>query len=97
MTFAGRKIFGCKKGFVSFLELLLVVVVIAFIAMALSKRYLQKPVMDAETKKTLTQQGFNLSTQHSALESAKDKVRGIEQKMLEREDEIFKEIETYKR
>ena len=79
-----------KKGFFSLLGLLLTVLIIGVLCYFLLNVYLKRPLFNAETKKSLSEQGIDSSSYQSTLDSTRKEIRNINRKILEREKEIQK-------
>jgi hypothetical protein len=76
-----------KLGFM-FLELLLVIGIIAFILIQGFKLYSKNPFFDKETKKVIQESGIDTTSYKSTIESTRNKVEDIQNKHLEEIDKL---------
>jgi competence protein ComGC len=66
-----------KAGFM-FIELLLVLAIIMFIAYKVINVYFKKPSLDKETQKFISEQGIDATNYKSIIDSTKDNLKGIQ-------------------
>ena len=76
-----------KAGFM-FLEILLVLAIIMFIAFKVFKLYFKNPPIDKETQRVITEQGINTTTYKSIINSTKDKLEDIQNKHIDELNKI---------
>ena len=76
-----------KAGFM-FLEILLVLAIIMFIAFKVFKLYFKNPPLDKETQRVITEQGINTTTYKSIINSTKDKLEDIQNKHIDELNKI---------
>jgi type II secretory pathway pseudopilin PulG len=75
------------RGF-ALLELLLVAILIVSLFFITLKFYVKNPSIDKETKKSLSEQGIDTSSQKAILDSTKAKVEELNKQMLNREKQL---------
>ena len=63
-----------------FIELLVVLAIILFIAFKAYKSYFKNPPVDKDTQRAVSEQGIDTTTYRSALDSTRDKLKDIRQK-----------------
>ncbi len=80
----GKKI---KAGFM-FIELLLVLGVIMFIASAVFKSYLKKPSINQETQKVMIGQGIDTTSSRAIIDSTNKKLQDIQGQYMKELDKI---------
>ena len=90
MVFRGKMKIN-KAGFM-FLELLLVLAIIAFIVFKGFKLYFKNPFFDKEAKKIIVESGIDTTSYKSTIESTRDKVEDIQNKRFEELDKLDKNI-----
>lgn len=71
-----------KSGFM-FLELLLVLAIIMFIAYKVINMYVKKPALNKEAQKISTEAGIDTSSYKSIVNSTKDKLNDIQNKRMD--------------
>ena len=76
-----------EKAFMSLIGLLLSIAIIVFVAYKVYNVYL-KPSMSQETKKDLSSQGFDTSSQMGALQSSKQKINDINKAIKEQANQF---------
>lgn len=76
-----------NKGF-AFLEILLVLAIILFLGSKLLNQYLNKPVVDKQTRELLTSQGIDTSSYKATTDSFRAKVNDITKQHLKELDDI---------
>ena len=86
-----------QKGFIGLISLLLTLVIIVFISYKIYNVYLSKPSVDTQTKKMLTEQGIDTSSQQGVLESTKAKLKDVNKMMLERENQYMDQAGQYQK
>ncbi|MDP2938591.1 MAG: hypothetical protein Q8O13_00690 [Candidatus Omnitrophota bacterium] len=72
-----------KTGFM-FIELLLVLAIIMFIAFKVFKLYFKNPSLNKETQKVISEQGINTTSYKSIIDSTKKKLQGIQDQHIEK-------------
>ena len=70
-----------KAGFM-FIELLVVLAIIMFIASKAFKSYFMKPTLDKETQKVISEQGIDTTSYQSVIDSSKKKLQDIQDKHM---------------
>jgi len=77
-----------RNGFVSLVELLLVVAILGVVVYFAMQQYVKKPVTmpDAKTQAELSEQGINMSQPLSTIEKAKNTVDEANRKIKEMEN-----------
>lgn len=78
-----------EKGFVGIIGLLLSVTILCTLGFFVYKAYLRRPVVDKTTQKSLSEHGIKDVKYETLVDTAERKLKGIEQKMLDRENELF--------
>ncbi|KPK96560.1 MAG: hypothetical protein AMJ95_13520 [Omnitrophica WOR_2 bacterium SM23_72] len=81
-----------KAGFM-FLELLLALAIIMFIAYKVLNFYFKKPSLNEETQKVISEQGIDTTTLESIADSTKKKLQDIQDQRLEMLNKIAEEYE----
>jgi flagellar biogenesis protein FliO len=76
-----------KAGFM-FIELLLVLAIIMFIAFKVFKLYFKSPPLNQETQQVISEQGINTSTYRSILNSTRNKLEDIQNKHIDELNKI---------
>lgn len=76
-----------QAGFM-FLELLLVLVIIMFIAFKVFESYSKKPVLNKETEKVMSEQGIDTTSYKSIIDSTKSKLEDIQNRRVDQLDTI---------
>jgi hypothetical protein len=76
-----------KAGFM-FIEILLVMAIIMFIAFKVFKLYFKQPSLDRESQKVISEQGINTSTYKSVIDSTRNKLQDIQDKHLDELNKI---------
>jgi len=71
-----------------YIELLLVLAIIAFIAIKVLNNYYKRPSMNKETQKVMSEQGINTASYISIKDSVKNKLKNIQAKRNEELDKI---------
>jgi hypothetical protein len=71
-----------KTGFM-FIELLLVLAIIMFIAFKVFKLYFKKPSLDKETQRAISEQGINSASPKSIIDSTRGKLQDIQGQHME--------------
>ncbi|MCX5705844.1 MAG: prepilin-type N-terminal cleavage/methylation domain-containing protein [Candidatus Omnitrophica bacterium] len=66
-----------KAGF-GFIEILLVLAIIAFIAYKVFNVYFKKTSLDKETQKIISEQGIDTTSYKSTIDSTRDKLKDIQ-------------------
>jgi prepilin-type N-terminal cleavage/methylation domain-containing protein len=66
-----------KAGF-GFIEILLVMAIIAFIAYKVFNVYFKKSFLDKETQKFISEQGIDTTSYKSTIDSTRDKLKDIQ-------------------
>lgn len=61
----------------AFIELLVVLAIIAFIAVKVLNNYYKKPLVDKETRKVVSEQGIDTSNPNAIVDSVKKKLQNI--------------------
>lgn len=79
---------GNKSGFFALLGIILTLVIACIIISILSKAYFKKPLLEEEAGKHLSQQGTSTSNYQSILDSAKNKVKDINDQYLNRLNQL---------
>lgn len=72
-----------KAGFM-FIELLLVLAIIAFIAFRVFKFYFKNPSFNKETQRVISEQGIDTASYESIIDSTKKKLQGIQDQHMEK-------------
>lgn len=78
-----EKLKNLKKGYLSFLGLLVTVAIICILAFTAYKSYFKKPVLDRLSEKFLQEQNINTTNYQSMLSDVKDKLKDANQKEME--------------
>jgi uncharacterized protein YneF (UPF0154 family) len=68
-----------KTGFM-FIELLLVLAIIMFIAFKVFKLYFKNPSLNKETQRVISEQGIDTTSYKSTIDSTRDKLENIQNK-----------------
>ena len=76
-----------KTGFM-FIELLLVIAIIMFIAFKVFNVYFKKPVLNKETEKVISEQGIDTTSYKSTINSTRDKIEDIQNKHFDELNKI---------
>jgi len=71
-----------------YIGLLFAVAIILILCYHLFKSYYKKPILDDSTEKSLSSQGIDTSSYHSIVDDTRRKVKDIEKKLLEQEQEL---------
>ncbi len=71
------KVFARSRGF-GLIEMLIAAAIVVCAVYFLMQTYLKKPLVDAETKKALSEQNIDTSTYKTTVQSVKDKIQDIE-------------------
>jgi flagellar biogenesis protein FliO len=71
-----------KTGFM-FIELLLVLAIIMFIAFKVFKLYFKKSSLDKETQRAISEQGIDTTSSRSIIDSTRRKLRDIQDQHME--------------
>ena len=72
-----------KTGFM-FIELLLVLTIIMFIAFKVFKLYFKNPSLNKETQRVISGQGIDTTSHKSIIDSTKKKLQGIQDQYMEK-------------
>jgi len=78
-----------KAGFM-FIELLLVLAIIMFIAFKVFNLYFKKPSFNKETQKVISEQGIDTTSSKSIIDSTKKKLQDIQGQHMEELGNIAK-------
>jgi len=78
-----------KDGFLMYIGLLLAVAIILMLFFYLFNTYYKSPSVDGSTQKTLSTHGIDSTSYQSVVDSTREKVKDIEQQMLEREQQLY--------
>jgi uncharacterized protein YneF (UPF0154 family) len=76
-----------KAGFM-FIELLLVLAIIMFLAFKVFKLYFKNPPLNPETQRVISEQGINTATYKSIINSTRDKLEDIQNKHFDELNKI---------
>lgn len=76
-----------KTGFM-FIELLLVLAIIMFIAFKVFKAYFKQPSLNKETQRLISEQGIDTASYKSIIDSTKKKLQGIQDQHMEKLDNV---------
>ena len=79
-----------RGSFFSLLELLLVLIIIAFLSYKALNFYFKKPSLDKETEQAVSSQGIDTTNYQTTIDSVKAKVADINKQILSREKELEK-------
>jgi flagellar biogenesis protein FliO len=82
-----REISKLKAGFM-FIELILVLAIIMFIAFKVFKLYFKHSPLNQETQRVISEQGINTATYKSIIDSTKDKLGDIQSKHFDELNKI---------
>ena len=72
-----------NNGF-AYIELLVVLAIIAFIAIKLLNNYYKKPSIDKETQKVVSEQGIDTASPRSIVDSVKNTLQNAKNKQADR-------------
>ena len=78
-----------KAGFM-FIELLLVLAIIMFIAFKVFKLYFKNPSVDKETQGVMSEQGIDTTSSRSIIDSTKKRLQDIQGQRTEKLDDATK-------
>ncbi len=76
-----------------FLELLLALAIIMFIAYKVLNFYFKKPLLNQETQKVISEQDIDVTTPQSMIDSTKNKLQDIQDQRMEMLNKIADEYE----
>lgn len=81
-------VIGNKSGFFALLGIILTLAIVSIIISILSKVYFKKSLLEEEAGKHLSQQGTNTSNYQSILDTARNKVKDINDQYLNRLNQL---------
>lgn len=71
-----------------FIELLLVLAIVMFIAFKVFNLYFKKPILDKETERVMSTQGIDTTSSQSIVDSTKKKLQAIHNQENQRMNEL---------
>ncbi len=74
-----------------FIELLLALAIIMFIAFKVFNVYFKKPSLDKETQRFISEQGIDTTSHKSTIDSTRDKLEDIQTKHIDELNKIKEE------
>jgi hypothetical protein len=76
-----------KNGFM-FIELILALAIIMFIAFKVFNAYFKKPSLDNETQRLISEQGIDTTSHKTTIDSTRDKLEDIQNKHIDQLNKI---------
>ncbi len=77
-----------RRGFITLLEMVLVLAIILFVAYAALNTYFKKPALNKSTEEFLNQQDIDTSSSKAILDTTKKKINDINEQVLKNAQQL---------